>query len=120
MLDGVLYHESDLDLEEHYTDTHGVHRDQLRRLRDGRHAVLPAHPQPAPPHALARAILYGEIKIDPAKLKMLDKLAARAGWYTFVSAQAHAIATRKAPWVPALGLDAERGQIPDHAPVAQP
>ena len=23
MLDGVLYHESDLDLEEHYTDTHG-------------------------------------------------------------------------------------------------
>ena len=22
-LDGVLYHESDLDLEEHYTDTHG-------------------------------------------------------------------------------------------------
>ena len=23
VLDGVLYHESDLDLEEHYTDTHG-------------------------------------------------------------------------------------------------
>ena len=29
VLDGVLYHESDL---------------ELRRLRDGRHAVLPAHP----------------------------------------------------------------------------
>ena len=23
IVDGVLYHESDLDLEEHYTDTHG-------------------------------------------------------------------------------------------------
>ena len=23
VLDGVLYHESDLNLEEHYTDTHG-------------------------------------------------------------------------------------------------
>ena len=29
--------------------------------------------------------------------KKLDKLAAQAGWYTFVSAQAHAIATGKAP-----------------------
>ncbi|MGZ3386480.1 MAG: Tn3 family transposase, partial [Isosphaeraceae bacterium] len=24
VLDGILYNESDLDLEEHYTDTHGV------------------------------------------------------------------------------------------------
>ena len=54
VLDGVLYHESDLDLEEHYTDTPRLHRDQLRGLRDGRHAVLPAHPQPAPPADLLR------------------------------------------------------------------
>ena len=33
VLDGVLYHESDLDLEEHYTDNPRLHRDQLRRLR---------------------------------------------------------------------------------------
>ena len=31
-----------------------LHRDQLRRLRDGRHALLPAHPQPAPPAHLLR------------------------------------------------------------------
>ena len=31
-----------------------LHRDQLRGLRDGRHAVLPAHPQPAPPADLLR------------------------------------------------------------------
>ena len=29
--------------------------------------------------------------------KKLDKLAAQSGWYTFVSAQAQAIATGKAP-----------------------
>ena len=31
-----------------------LHRDQLRGLRDGRHAVLPSHPQPAPPADLLR------------------------------------------------------------------
>ena len=30
-------------------------------------------------------------------MKKLDKLAAQSGWHTFVSAQAHAIATGKAP-----------------------
>ena len=54
VLDGVLYHESDLDLEEHYTDTHGYTEINFTALRDGRHAVLPAHPQPAPPADLLR------------------------------------------------------------------
>ena len=44
VLDGVLYHESDLDLEEHYTDTHGYtgphdrrpHRTEPERHRDRR------------------------------------------------------------------------------------
>lgn len=39
----------------------------------------------------------GQDKRERDLTKKLDKLAAQAGWYTFVSAQAHAIATGKAP-----------------------
>ena len=49
VLDGLLYNESDLELDEHYTDTHGYTENQLRCLRDARSAILPAHPGRAPP-----------------------------------------------------------------------
>ena len=42
-------------------------------------------------------LLPGQDKRERDLTKKLDKLAARSGWYTFVSAQAHAIATGKAP-----------------------
>ena len=42
-------------------------------------------------------LLPGQDKRERDLTKKLDKLVARAGWYTFVSAQAHAIATGKAP-----------------------
>ena len=42
-------------------------------------------------------LLPGQDKRERDLTKKLDKLAAQAGWYTFVSAQAHAIATGKAP-----------------------
>ena len=71
MLDGVLYHESDLDLEEHYTDTHGyteinfaafgmvgmrscprirsLHRQRIYCAEPGRdHGVLEPVPQARP------------------------------------------------------------------------
>ena len=41
-------------------------------------------------------MLPGQDKRERDLTKKLDKLAAQAGWYTFVSAQAHAIATGKA------------------------
>ena len=119
MLDGVLYHESDLDLEEHYTDTHGyteiifaafgmVGMRFCPRIRSLHRPTPWRGPSPT---ARSRSTLPSS--------RCWTSWPPRAGWYTFVSAQAHAIATGKAPWVPALGLDAERGQIPDHAPVAQ-
>ncbi len=49
VLDGLLYNESDLELDEHYTDTHGYTEINLRCLRDARSAILPAHPGRAPP-----------------------------------------------------------------------
>ena len=42
-------------------------------------------------------MLPGQDKRERDLTKKLDKLAAQAGWYTFVSAQAHAITTGKAP-----------------------
>ena len=42
-------------------------------------------------------LLPGQDKRERDLTKKLDKLAAQAGWHTFVSAQAHAIATGKAP-----------------------
>ena len=42
-------------------------------------------------------LLPGQDKRERDLAKKLDKLAAQAGWYTFVSAQAHAITTGKAP-----------------------
>ena len=42
-------------------------------------------------------LLPGQDKRERDLTKKLDKLAARTGWYTFVSAQAHAMATGKAP-----------------------
>ena len=42
-------------------------------------------------------LLPGKDKRERDLMKKLDKLAAQSGWYTFVSAQAHAIATGKAP-----------------------
>ena len=42
-------------------------------------------------------LLPGQDKRERDLTKKLEKLAAQAGWYTFVSAQAHAIATGKAP-----------------------
>ena len=42
-------------------------------------------------------LLPGQDKRERDLTKKLDKLAAQAGWYTFVSAQAHAITTGKAP-----------------------
>ena len=42
-------------------------------------------------------LLPAQDKRERDLTKKLDKLAAQAGWYTFVSAQAHAIATGKAP-----------------------
>ena len=42
-------------------------------------------------------LLPGQDKRERDLTKKLDKLAAQDGWYTFVSAQAHAIATGKAP-----------------------
>ena len=47
VLDGLLYHESDLEIDEHYTDTHGYTEVAVRRVRAARQAVLPAHPRPA-------------------------------------------------------------------------
>ena len=38
-------------------------------------------------------LLPGQDKRERDLTKKLDKLAAQAGWYTFVSAQAHAITT---------------------------
>ena len=66
----------------------------------------PAPPSPEEPLAQrvlrqARTGQLDEDRLLPGRerdlTKKLDKLAARAGWYTFVSAQAHAIATGKAP-----------------------
>jgi hypothetical protein len=42
-------------------------------------------------------LLPGQDKRERDLTKKLDKLAAQAGWHTFVSAQAHAITTGKAP-----------------------
>ena len=42
-------------------------------------------------------MLPGKDKRERDLMKKLDKLAAQSGWHTFVSAQAHAIATGKAP-----------------------
>ena len=42
-------------------------------------------------------LLPGKDKRERDLMKKLDKLAAQSGWYTFVSAQAHAITTGKAP-----------------------
>ena len=42
-------------------------------------------------------LLPGQDKRERDLTKKLDKLAARSGWYTFVSAQAHAMVTGKAP-----------------------
>ena len=42
-------------------------------------------------------LLPGQDKRERDLTKKLDKLAAQSGWYTFVSAQAHAIAEGKAP-----------------------
>ena len=87
VLDGVLYHESDLDLEEHYTDTHGYTEInfaafgmilacivywQAREI--SRLAAAPDFPfdpdllRHVSPIEWKNVVLYGEIKIDPAKL----------------------------------------------------
>ena len=46
VLDGVLYHESDLDLEEHYTDTHGYTEINF--------AAFVCAPNPTPPRCAGR------------------------------------------------------------------
>ena len=72
-------------------------------------AGVPAPPSPEEPLAQrvlrqARTGQLDEDRLLPGKdkrerdlMKKLDKLAAQSGWHTFVSAQAHAIATGKAP-----------------------
>lgn len=51
VLDGLLYNESDLEIEEQYTDTHGYTELELRRIRHAGQAVLPAHQgRKAPAH----------------------------------------------------------------------
>ena len=72
-------------------------------------AGVPAPPSPEEPLAQrvlrqARTGQLDEDRLLPGKdkrerdlIKKLDKLAAQSGWHTFVSAQAHAIATGKAP-----------------------
>ena len=72
-------------------------------------AGVPAPPSPEEPLAqrvLRQArtgqldedrLLPGQDKRERDLMKKLDKLAAQSGWHTFVSAQAHAIATGKAP-----------------------
>ena len=67
----------------------------------------PASPEePIAPRVLRQArtgqldedrLLPGQDKRERDLTKKLDKLAARTGWYTFVSAQAPAMATGKAP-----------------------
>jgi hypothetical protein len=44
VLDGLLYNESDLEIEEHYTDTHRFHRYQLCRLCYAGQALRTPHP----------------------------------------------------------------------------
>ena len=50
VLDGVLYHESDLDLEEHYTDTHGYTEINFAAVESGHRrsvrAARPCRPDP--------------------------------------------------------------------------
>ena len=103
VLDGVLYHESDLNLEEHYTDTHGYTEinfaagarevyDQMNACscltlilaciiywqakEISRLAAAPGFPfdpeliTHVSPVEWKNVILYGEIKIDPAKLRI--------------------------------------------------
>ena len=72
-------------------------------------AGVPAQPTPEEPlgeRVLRQArtgqldedrLLPGQDKRERDLTKKLDKLAAQSGWYTFVSAQAHAIAEGKAP-----------------------
>ena len=50
----------------------------------------------SPEEPLARRVLRQARKRERDLTKRLDRLAAGMGWYTFVSAQAHAIATGKA------------------------
>ena len=54
VLDGVLYHESDLDLEEHYTDTHGYTEINFAAFGMIGMRFCPPHPQPARPANLLR------------------------------------------------------------------
>ena len=54
VLDGVLYHESDLNLEEHYTDTHGYTEINFAAFGMVGMRFCPPNPQPAPPADLLR------------------------------------------------------------------
>ena len=45
VLDGLCYNESDLELEEHYTDTHGFTEINFR-VRDAGETILSSHPRP--------------------------------------------------------------------------
>ena len=49
VLDGVLYHESDLNLEEHYTNTHGYTEINFAAFGMVGMRFLPSNPQPPPP-----------------------------------------------------------------------
>jgi TnpA family transposase len=53
VLDGLLYNESELEIEEHYTDTQNYTETQLCCLRHARPAVLSVHPRRSAPAPLA-------------------------------------------------------------------
>ena len=82
VLDGVLSHESALDLEAHDTDTHGyteINVAAFAMVREiSRLAAAPDFPfdpdllRHVSPIEWKNVILYGEITIDPAKLTMRD------------------------------------------------
>ena len=68
VLDGLLYHESDLEIDEHYTDTHGYTEVQfaafalLGKRFAPRIRGLPAHPGPAQAADLPRLGRAGALR----------------------------------------------------------
>ena len=73
VLDGLLYHESDLEIDEHYTDTHGYTEVQFAAFAHARQAIQPAHPGPSQAADLPRGRRAGALR--PA---LADALGARA------------------------------------------
>jgi Tn3 transposase DDE domain len=55
VLDGLLYNESDLEIEEHYTDTHGYTELNFAAFAMLGQAVLPTHQGEVPAHLSHRS-----------------------------------------------------------------